>query len=55
MGYLYFLVIACTIFGAMGLLSSFISEESDGSKLTAKAIRAVGFVLLASLLKSFIG
>jgi hypothetical protein len=41
-------VYACLFFGALSLISGVIAEESDGSKLTAKAVRAVGFLLLRS-------
>jgi hypothetical protein len=49
----YFLATASLCFGAFGLLSGLFTDESDGSKLTARAVRAVGFLLLAGLLKNF--
>ncbi len=56
MGYLiYFLVIVCMVLGVIGLVFSFVAEESDGSKRTAQAIRSVGFLLLAGLLRGFAG
>jgi hypothetical protein len=51
--FIYYTAIASGIFGAIGLVASFVVDESDGSMLTARLIRAVGFVLLAGLLKSY--
>ena len=51
----HLIVAVCVIFGVICLLSSIITEESDGSKLTARVLRAVAFLLLASLLNSFLG
>jgi len=50
---IYLLAVLCLILGAVGLVGSWYSNESDGSKLIARVIRAVGFLLLAGLLKSF--
>jgi hypothetical protein len=52
-GFIHFSAVACLILGAVGLVATFLSEESDGSKLTARTIRAVGFLMLAGLLNGY--
>jgi hypothetical protein len=51
----YVLAIVSGLVGALGLVVSFITEESDGFKFLAHVVRSVGFLLLAILLKSFAG
>ena len=54
MGVLMHVIVAlCVIFGAICLFSSVTTEETDGTKLTAQAVRAVAFLLLGGLLNSF--
>jgi hypothetical protein len=50
---IYVFEISCLVLGAFGLISAVFTEESDGTRLTARAVRAVGFLLLAGLLKNF--
>ena len=50
---IHVIAVVCVVFGALCLFSSIITEESDGTKLTAQAVRAVAFLLLAGLLNSF--
>jgi hypothetical protein len=52
--FIYFLAIVCTALGGISLIWSCIAEESDGARLIARVIRAVGYLLLAGLLKGFI-
>jgi hypothetical protein len=52
-GTIHLIAAACLIFGGVGLVASFLSEESDGSKLIAQAVRAVGFLLLAGALNGY--
>lgn len=52
-GITHFVAGASVIFGAVGLIGSFITDESDGSKLIAQAVRAVGFLLLAGALNGY--
>jgi hypothetical protein len=52
-GIIHFVAGACVIFGAVGLTASFITDESDGSKLIVQAVRAVGFLLLAGALNGY--
>jgi hypothetical protein len=52
-GIIRFIAGACVVFGAIGLIVSFITEESDGSKLIAHALRAVGFLLRAGVLNGY--
>ena len=53
MGVLIHLIgIVCMIVGAVFLLLTF-TEENDGTKVTARAVRAVAFLLLAGLLNGF--
>jgi len=52
-GMIHFVAGACVVFGAIGLIASFITEESDGTKLIAHALRAVGFLLLAGVLNGY--
>lgn len=40
-------------FGAVSLLTTFFSEERDGSKLVVRTVRAVGFILLAGVLNGY--
>jgi hypothetical protein len=44
---------ACVVFGAMGLIGSFYSDESDGTKMMTRAVRAVGFLILAGALNGY--
>lgn len=51
---LHGIAVACVIFGAISLLSSIFTDESDGMKLVARAVRAVAFLLLAGVLNSLV-
>jgi hypothetical protein len=52
--FLSMIAVACVVFGAISLLSSIFTEESDGMKLVARTLRSVAFLMLAGLLNSYV-
>ena len=50
---IHFVAGICVFFGGVDLITTFFTEESDGSKLTARTVRAVGFLILAGLLNGY--
>jgi hypothetical protein len=43
----------CVVVGAIGLIALALSDESDGTKMAARAVRAVGFLTLAGALNGY--